>query len=149
MKNNIRCATCPQMKVTGRARYTHNNDHMARPRGECFCKHPDAMVAFELICPRSLRAACFIGYTKESSDKPDIKTAPRWCPRKMAAKPMEISKIQGYQVIETRTPRGLFFVVEEVVTGIDNRTGDAWTEDFATKRECLKWLKNRDEGERV
>ena len=37
--------------------------------------------------------ACFIGYTKESSDKPDIKTAPKWCPRKMAAKPMSARKI--------------------------------------------------------
>ena len=58
------------------------------------------------------------------------------------AKPMEISKIQALQVIETRKPRGLFFVVGQVVTGIDNRTGDAWTEDFTTKRECLKWLKD-------
>ena len=147
MKSDVRCAACPFMKLDGRARYTRNNDHMTRPRGECFCKHSDALAAFELICPRSHRAACFIGYTKESSDKPDIKTAPRWCPRKMAAKPMQISKIQGYQVIETRRPRGLFFVVGSVVTGIDNRDGDAWTEDFPTKRECLKWLTDIDEEE--
>ena len=148
MKSDVRCAACLFMKLAGRARYTRNNDHITRPRGECFCKHPDALAAFELICPRSPRAACFIGYTKESSDKPDIKTAPKWCPRKIAENPMEISRKQAEEVIETRTPCGLFFVVEEVVTGIDNRTGDAWTEDFATKRECLKWLKNRDEGER-
>lgn len=142
MNSDIRCATCPAMKMTGRARFTGNNDHMALPRGDCFCNHPDAHSAFELICPRSPRAACFIGYTKGSSDKPNIKTAPKWCPRKMMAKPMEISKIQALQVIETRKPRGLFFVVGQVVTGIDNRTGDAWTEDFATKRGCLKWLKD-------
>ena len=142
MKIDIRCASCPFMKMTGRARFTGNNDHMALPRGNCLCNHPDAYSAFELICPHSPRAACFIGYIKGSSYKPDIKTAPRWCPRKMAEKPMEISKIQGYQVIDTRRPRGLFFVVGQVVTGIDNRTGDAWTEDFATKRECLKWLKD-------
>ena len=147
MKDDIRCATCPLMKLTGRARYTSNNSHMALPKGDCFCNHPDAHSAFELICPRSPRAACFIGYTKDRSDKPDIKTAPRWCPRKMAVRPMEISKIQGYQVIETRRPRGLFFVVGSVVTGIDNRDGDAWTEDFPTNRECLKWLTDKDEEE--
>ena len=140
MKDDIRCATCPMMKMSGRARYTGNNSHMAKPRGDCFCNHPDAHSAFELICPSSHRMACFIGYTKGSSDKPDIKTAPRWCPRKMAAKPMEISEIQGCQVIDNRRPRGLFFVVGSKVTGIDNRYGDAWTEDFDTKRECLKWL---------
>ena len=63
---------------------------------------------------------------------------------------MEISKIQALQVIETRRPRGLFFVVGQVVTGIDNRDGDAWTEDFSTKRECMKWLMDErgenDEG---
>jgi len=62
----------------------------------------------------------------------------------MSEIPMEVNKIQALQVIETRKPRGLFFVVGEVVTGIDNRTGDAWTEDFATKRECLKWLSDFD-----
>lgn len=140
MKDDIRCATCPMMKMSGRARYTANNSHLALPRGDCFCKHPDAHSAFELICPCSPSMACFIGYTQGASDKPDIKTTPRWCPRKMAAKPRELSKIQGYQVIDTRRPRGLFFVVGSKVTGIDNRYGDAWTEDFDTKRECLKWL---------
>lgn len=150
MKEDIRCTTCPMMKMTGRARFTRNNDHMALPRGNCLCNHPDAYSAFELICPHSHRMACFIGYTKGYSDKPGIKTAPKWCPRKMAAKPMEISKIQALQVIETRRPRGLFFVVGQVVTGIDNRDGDAWTEDFSTKRECMKWLMDErgenDEG---
>lgn len=142
MNSDIRCATCPAMKMTGRARFTGNNSHIALPRGNCFCNHPDAHSAFEMVCPHSPRMACFIAYTKGPSDKPNIKTAPKWCPRKMMAKPMEISKIQALQVIETRKPRGLFFVVGQVVTGIDNRTGDAWTEDFATKRECLKWLED-------
>lgn len=140
MKNDIRCATCPLMKLTGRAKSTRNNSHMALPRGDCFCEHPDAIAAFEMVCPRSPRMAGFIGYTAKNADKPSIKSTPKWCPRKMAESPMEVSKVQALQVIETRQPRGLFFVVGEVVTGIDNRTGDAWTEDFATKRECLKWL---------
>ena len=148
MKDDIRCATCPLMKLTGRARYTRNNDHITRPRGECFCKHPDAQAAFELACPRSPRMAGFIAYTVKDTDEPNITTTPKWCPRKMSENPVEISRQQAEQVIDTRKPHGLFFMVGEVVTGIDNRTGDVWTEDFATKRECLKWLKNRDERER-
>ena len=31
MKEDIRCTTCPMMKMTGHARFTGNNDHMARP----------------------------------------------------------------------------------------------------------------------
>ncbi len=147
MKNNIRCATCPLMNLTGRARRTRSNSHMALPRGNCFCEHPDAIAAFEMICPRSPRMAGFIAFTAKGTDNPDIKTAPKWCPRKMLESPMQISKIQALQVIETRKPRGLFFVVGAVVTGIDNRTGDAWTENFATKRECLKWLADFDKEE--
>ena len=53
-------------------------------------------------------------------------------------------------VIDSRIPLGLFLTKEgHTWVAVDNSTGDAWTEDFATKRECLKWLKNRDEGERV
>lgn len=147
MKNDICCATCPMMEIIGRARYTRNNSHMARPRGDCFCKHPDAIAAFEMFCPRGRRMAGFIAHTAKASDIPDIKTAPRWCPRKMYENPMEVNKQQASRVIETRKPRGMFFLTaDNVVTGIDNRTGDAWTEDFATKRKCLMWLRGcRDE----
>jgi len=57
MKNDIRCATCPLMKLTGRAKRTGNNSHLALPRGDCFCEHPDATAAFEMVCPRSPRMA--------------------------------------------------------------------------------------------
>ena len=48
-------------------------------------------------------------------------------------------------IIETRKPLGKFFVdVEDefthVYVGIDNSTGDAWTEEFTDKDECLDWL---------
>ena len=29
-------------------------------------------------------------------------------------------------------------------TGIDNSTGNAWTEEFGTQAECLKWLKGEN-----
>jgi hypothetical protein len=45
----------------------------------------------------------------------------------------------------------LFFVKEPTgYAGIDNMTGDAWTEDFKTKEECLRWLqtgRREDDGE--
>lgn len=38
-------------------------------------------------------------------------------------------------------PRGLFYCFNgKTVTGVDNRTGEAWTEDFATLEECIAWL---------
>lgn len=48
-----------------------------------------------------------------------------------------------------KRPLGLFYLKEgKGYTGIDNRSGNVWTEKFATKAECLKWLKGsveRDE----
>ncbi len=148
MKSDIRCSACPLMKIAGRAKYNGNNDHMDRPRGRCFCKHPDAEAAFKLVCPQSPRNATFIAFTRGATDGPDIKTVPKWCPRKLAERPVEISKKQAYQVIDSRRPHGLFFLKDgEVYVGIDNRTGDAWTEEFATKSDCLKWLKNWEHDE--
>ena len=56
------------------------------------------------------------------------------------------------RVIETRKPQGLFWTLEKsgrrsVFVGCDNRTGDAWTEEFPTKQACIAWLlrKNTDE----
>ena len=38
-------------------------------------------------------------------------------------------------------PLGLFYHRDgDTVTGVDNSTGDAWTEDFSTLEECLAWL---------
>lgn len=142
MKPDIRCSTCPMMKIPNRARRTANSWHMKRPRGNCYCEHPDMKDAFDLICPRSSRMPGFIAFTRKDSDEADIKTAPRWCPRRMMEKPLEISKAEAYRVIDARKPLGLFFLKEgEGYTGIDNRSGDVWIEEFATKAECLKWLK--------
>ena len=43
-------------------------------------------------------------------------------------------------------PLGLFLVGEAggTWTGIDNSTGHAWTEEFGTQAECLKWLKGEN-----
>lgn len=53
----------------------------------------------------------------------------------------EVSREEAAEIIETREPRGAFLCVEgDVVVGIDNGTGDAWTEEFEDRTECLKWL---------
>lgn len=106
----IRCAACPMMKIIGRARYTDNNDHLSRPRGSCYCRHPEAEAAFRLICPGSGRASCFIAFTRGGTDGPDIKTAPRWCPRKIASEPRRISREDASTIVESRHPYGLFFL---------------------------------------
>ena len=47
------------------------------------------------------------------------------------------------QVIETRHPLGSFYTFAGgIYTGIDNGTGEAWTEDFSSYDECMKWLRH-------
>lgn len=57
----------------------------------------------------------------------------------------EIKKItpaEASNVIETRKPLGLFYCIDNgIYVGIDNRTGDAWTEDFRDLSAIKKWLK--------
>ena len=148
MKNAIRCSACPMMKISGRAERTANSRHLARPRGYCNCTHPEAWDAFRTVCPESTRMEGFIAFTKGGSDEPDIKTAPKWCPRRLMETPREISKKAAYRVIDTRKPLGLFFLKEGIgYTGIDNRTGEAWTEEFTAKDDCLSWLKGSEPHE--
>ncbi len=59
----------------------------------------------------------------------------------LTCKPREISEKDATIIIERRHPYGLFFLKDgSVYVGIDNRDGDAWTEEFPTKRKCLEWL---------
>ena len=46
-------------------------------------------------------------------------------------------------VIETRKPLGRFVRKDNSVwVAIDNQTGDAWTEEFTSLPQALKWLSN-------
>ncbi len=39
-------------------------------------------------------------------------------------------------------PRGRYYLQDgDKWVGIDNSTGEAWTEEFPSKRKCLRWLK--------
>ncbi len=56
-------------------------------------------------------------------------------------KPQEVTQQEAMQIIESFQPLGCFYLKEgELYVGINNRTGDAWTEDFPSKEECLRWL---------
>lgn len=64
-------------------------------------------------------------------------------------KAKRITKEEADAIIEARKPEGLFYLMSitdsgsKVFVGIDNRTGDAWTEDFKSKSACLKWLRGK------
>ena len=57
---------------------------------------------------------------------------------------MDIKKVtpaEADKIIETREPIGLFYTISDGrYVGIDNRTGDAWTEDFESLGTCKRWL---------
>lgn len=57
--------------------------------------------------------------------------------------PKKITESQANEIIEIREPKGLFYLEQSdgMFTGIDNRTSDAWTEDFETEEECMSWLR--------
>ncbi len=58
----------------------------------------------------------------------------------------KISSEQASEIIDKRVPLGLFCLEgtladgTPVWVGIDNTTGDAWTEDFKSKAACTRWL---------
>lgn len=80
------CRSCNFMRVTGYAKTTGNNRRLKGPRGNCMCKHPDAVKTFNKVCPRSPRMAAFIGYTPPGEAKPALKTSPTWCPMRLENK---------------------------------------------------------------
>ena len=53
----------------------------------------------------------------------------------------KVSSEYASHIIETREPKGLYWVEKDgVFTGIDNTAGDAFCEDFSSKEECFSWL---------
>lgn len=79
------CRDCQHMEVIGRAIRT-SGTAPGGPRGNCSCKHPDAVATFNKVCPRSPRMAGFIGYTAPGGNVPQTKTSPRWCPLREVAR---------------------------------------------------------------
>jgi hypothetical protein len=62
-----------------------------------------------------------------------------------------VGKETGHKIIETRAPKGLFFlkdVARQRYIGIDNTTGDAWVEEFSRVDDCFRWLTGLIEADR-
>lgn len=60
----------------------------------------------------------------------------------------EITEEAGFKVITSREPMGRFYYKEgNRWIGLDNRSGDCWTEAFGTKAECLAWLTDEEEDD--
>ncbi len=58
----------------------------------------------------------------------------------MKIKKVSVKKVN--EVIESRKPKGLFYTrSKEMFVACDNRTGDAWTEEFKTEKDCINFLK--------
>lgn len=54
-----------------------------------------------------------------------------------------VTKEEAIVIIEKREPLGLFYFIDgNIYVGIDNRSWDAWTEEFANLDDCLNWLRN-------
>lgn len=58
-----------------------------------------------------------------------------------------VSEYDARKIIAGRGPRGRFYTLAKdgKYVGVDNATGDAWTEEFETIGECIRWLKGEFE----
>lgn len=55
--------------------------------------------------------------------------------------PKQVEKSDIIEIIEKRDRIGLFYCKDgDFWVGVDNTSGDAWTEDFNTEKDCIKWL---------
>ena len=56
---------------------------------------------------------------------------------------------EAVSIINKRKPRGLFLFgsFRDGYTGIDNRTGGAWTEEFQCLHSCVEWLIGKETRE--
>ena len=61
----------------------------------------------------------------------------------MESKIKKINPKQADSIIDSRQPLGFFYVLDAgVYVGIDNSTGNAWTEEFQNLCKCKHWLNN-------
>ena len=62
---------------------------------------------------------------------------------KISAEIQKTSHEQAERIIDTRSPLGLYYVLEAgTYIGIDNSNGQAWTEEFPNLRKCKRWLRD-------
>ena len=79
----------------------------------------------------------------------------RWLRREsLTYVPQEVTPEDMARIIDTREPHGLFYrkAGRRLYVGVDNASGDAWTEEFRSLRKCKRWLRNPNltpEGEEL
>lgn len=55
----------------------------------------------------------------------------------------QINQNEGLSIIKTGKPVGSFYLrVNGIWIALDNSTGKAWTAEFKSKEECLRWLRS-------
>jgi len=61
---------------------------------------------------------------------------------------VKVTEEEMARIIETRQPRGWYYrrAGRRCYVGVDNSTGDAWTEEFTSRRKCLRWLRDPEIG---
>jgi len=57
----------------------------------------------------------------------------------------KINRREAEEIIEKREPIGLFYIIskeksDKIYIGIDNKNGNAWTEEFKSLYYCKRWL---------
>lgn len=54
---------------------------------------------------------------------------------------VKVTKDEAREIIKARERKGLFYCYEDgLYVGIDNESGDSWTEEFDTFEDCERWL---------
>lgn len=133
----ISCRTCPMVT-------TKKMPGLEAKREYYCCTHSDAEAAYELFprCKDKPDTPGRIECIRKGNPEMRIKGSPKWCPRKIVNTPQEVDKHGAYYIINRRLPHGVFYCKEANGTyvGIDNRTGDAWVEEFDFLEPCLRWL---------
>lgn len=138
MNMGVRCGRCTYLE---RVEHRCRKDYDA-----CFCKHPEAEVAFRLFHPDN-EDVCRLSSVKKGQKIDPMMPTPRWCPQRLLYTPTKITREEAYKIIDTRRPLGLFFCVDDGrYVAVANEGGDAFVEDFPDKAKCIHYLKNQEAG---
>lgn len=79
-------------------------------------------------------------------NRTDLTTAEKFMWVMYSKNIIQVCRKEASEIIETRKPLGKFICTEgDSFIGIDNSTGDAWTEKFIALELCLKWLNDEIE----
>lgn len=103
-------------------------------------------------CDKVRKSQCCAGCPRRSRCKNPCLNSPERCGQTRQETVRELILEHGIKevtfkdasaIIVSRQPRGLFYRNLGIglgYIGIDNRTGDAWTEEFTKLDPCIRWL---------